>query len=324
MKFERIIWGVLLLFVGGVLLLDNLNIIDFYWRSVWGFWPVFLIIAGVNMLLNKNGSQMGSIISLGVLVITLCFLFVRGQQKPDNWRFWNKIHDGDIENFEDFENAVEDIDQSHSKHFSETFVAADSAKHTVLNISGGGAVFKLENATDSLFEANVKDKRGSFSLTKMDTDSATTLSFKMGGDKKGKNNWNFNSGGNDVGISLNTKPIWNINFSMGAGELDFDLQDYKVRTLNFEGGAADVNLKIGTLLPIADVNVKTGVANVEIKVPAASGCRITTNTGLTSKDFKGFTKISDNVYETPNYKTSKNKIFVKLDGGLSNFEVDTY
>lgn len=111
---------------------------------------------------------------------------------------------------------------------------------------------------------------------------------------------------------------------MGAGELDFDLTRHKIRTLNFDGGAADLKIKIGDLIPITDVNVKTGVANVEIKVPQASGCRIKTHTGLASKDFKGFVKKDDGYYETPNYSTSKNKVFIKLDGGLSNFEVDTY
>ena len=65
MKFERIIYGVLLLFVGAVLLLDNFNVIEFYWRNVWSFWPVFLIIAGVKLLLNRNESQLGSKVSLG-------------------------------------------------------------------------------------------------------------------------------------------------------------------------------------------------------------------------------------------------------------------
>jgi hypothetical protein len=45
---------------------------------------------------------------------------------------------------------------------------------------------------------------------------------------------------------------------------------------------------------------------------------------LASKDFKGFIKKDDGSYETPNYQTSKNKVFIFLDGGLSNFEVDTY
>ncbi len=324
MKFERIIWGVLLLFIGGVLLLENLGVIQFYWRNVWGFWPVFLIIAGINLLLNRNGSQTGSMISLCILVIALGFLFVKGQQKPINGGFWSAWKDRKIERFQDIEDVIEENEGVGGMHFAETYLPSDSTKKAVLNISGGGVSFDLDNSTDSLFEANVDRKKGLFSLTKNSTDSVNTLTFKMGDNKKGKNSWKFNSAGNNVKISLNRNPEWALNLSVGAGELDFDLKDYKVRTLNFDGGAADVKLVIGDSLPIADVNVKTGVANVEIKVPSASGCRISTHTGLAAKDFKGFTKISDGIYETPNYKSSKNKVFIKLDGGLSNFDVDTY
>ncbi|MFN0293209.1 LiaF transmembrane domain-containing protein [Pedobacter helvus] len=326
MKYERIIWGVLLLFVGGVLLLENLNVIEFYWRNVWGFWPIFLIIGGVNLLLNRNGSQTGSIVSLAILIITLAFLFVKGQEKPQhsNWfGFWkNKNIDADI-NWEDEHNGNGKFE---GVKFSESLNTADTAKKTILNLSGGGTSFKLKETTDSLFEASVNKKKGNFSLTKTTTDTTNTLTFRMNDRryKGNKNNWTFNSGGNEVDVRINTAPQWTMNLSMGAGELDFDLTQFKIRTLNFDGGAADLKIKIGDLLPIADVNVKTGVANVEIKVPQGSGCRIKTHTGLASKDFKGFVKKDDGYYETPNYHTSKNKVFIKLDGGLSNFEVDTY
>jgi hypothetical protein len=54
MKLNRIMWGIVLLFVGGVLLLQNFNVIEFYWRNIWKFWPVFLIISGVNILFNRQ------------------------------------------------------------------------------------------------------------------------------------------------------------------------------------------------------------------------------------------------------------------------------
>jgi Domain of unknown function (DUF5668) len=321
MKFERIIWGVLLLFIGGVLLLDNLNVIEFYWRNVWGFWPVFLIIGGVNLLLNRNGSQTGNIVSLAILIITLAFLFVKGQEKPTSGFWWgwkDKSYRSDMDS-SDFD----DTTTSSAVEFSEAYTSLDSAKKTILNLSGGGTSFDLKGATDSLFLAKVKNRKGNFSLVKTSTDTVNTLTFKMNNKRKGKN-WSFNTGGNAIDLNLNIHPVWTMNLSMGAGELDFDLSNYKVRTLNFDGGAADLKIKLGDLLPIADLNVKTGVANVEIKIPQASGCRIKTHTGLSAKDFKGFTKIEEGVYETPNYKESKNKIFIKLDGGLSNFDVDRY
>lgn len=325
MKFERIIWGVLLLFIGGILLLTNLDVINFYWRNVLSFWPIFLIIAGINLLLNRNGSQLGSIISLVVLVITLCFLFFKGQERPANSIFSNKWgFNKDIEDFEDFEEAFADNYSKENVRFHESYEAADAGKSNTVNIKGGGADFSLDGISDDLFEADVEDKKGNFALNKIATDTSNVLDFKVGNHKVWKKSWNFGSTAKKVNFKMNDAPTWKMNLAIGAGEVDFDLVPFKVRTLNFDGGAASIKLKIGDLLPITDVNIKTGVANVEIKVPSGSGCQITTHTGLSSKEFKGFTKIKDNVYQSPNYASSTHKIFIKLDGGLANFEVETF
>ncbi len=320
MKFDKVIWGVLLLFIGGVLLLDNFNVIEFYWRNVWNFWPIFLIILGVNILFNRNNSQTGSIISLGILIIALCFLFVKGQERPTHGFWWNHAKNGvDIDIDDDNES-----DSDYSKlHFSEPLISADTAKKTILNISGGGTSFELKGETDSLFTADVKRRFGNFSLTKTTSDSVNTLIFKTH-DKSRNQRWSLGDGGNSVNVYLNTAPVWQMDMNMGAGAIDFDLSKYKVRTLNFDGGAAELKIKLGDLLPITDVNVKTGVADVKVRIPQGSGCRIRTKTGLSSRDFTGFTKISDGVYETPNYQSSTKKIFINFDGGLSSFEVDRY
>jgi hypothetical protein len=310
MKLDRIMWGIVLLFIGGVLLLENFHIIDFYWRNVWRFWPIFLIIAGVNILFNRNKSQIGGIVSIAILVVTLGVLFYKGQQAPESKR-WADVN---IEDSVDFDNN----DTEHLS-FSHPFTDSASSK-TVLNVSGGGTSFDLKGPTDSLITADVQKRGGTFSLQTEKTDSITTVNFKM----KGNSKWNMGDGGNDVKMKLNIKPIWEIHMNMGAGEVDFDLSQYKVRAFNFDGGAAALNIKIGDLLPITDVNVKTGVADVKIKIPTNSGCRIKTKTGLSSKDFTGFTKLEDGTYETPNYKASAKKIFINLDGGLSSFEVNRY
>ncbi|KQC00351.1 LiaI-LiaF-like domain-containing protein [Pedobacter sp. Hv1] len=320
MKLDRVIWGVLLLFIGGVLLLDNFNIIEFYWRNVWSFWPIFLIILGVNILFNRNNSQTGNIISLAILVIALSFLFVKGQERPSSRYWWGNGKGNHIEmNMDD-----EDNDGNYTKAtFTEPLLAGDSAKKNILNVSGGGTSFDLKGATDSLFIANVRKRFSNFILTKESSDSVNTLTFKLQ-DKNKRNSWSFNDGGNDVDLRLNTAPVWEMNLKLGAGQIDFDLKDYKVRTLNFDGGAAEVDIKLGSLLPITDVNIKTGVADVKIRVPKDSGCRIKTKTGLSTKDFSGFTKIDEGLYETPNYQSSAKKIFINLDGGLSSFEVNRY
>ncbi len=319
MKLDRVIWGIVLLFIGGVLLLNNFNVIDFYWSNVWKFWPVFLIIIGVNILFNRNNSQTGNIISLAIVVITLSFLFVKGQEKPEG-KWWGNMRN----------NIDMDIDSEDGKNvganrstFVEPFTIGDDLKKNILEISGGGTSFELKGSSDSLFLASVSKKNNNFGLTKIVADSVNTLIFKSQ-DKNRRSKWSIGDGNNTVELYLNTKPVWEMNLKLGAGEMDFDLKDYKIRTLNFDGGAADINFKIGDLLPITDVNVKTGIADVKISIPESSGCRIKTKTGLSSKDFSGFKMISEGVYETANYQSSTKKIFINFDGGLSSFEVERY
>jgi len=328
MKLDRLIWGIILLFIGGVLLLENFGVIDFYWRNVWSFWPLLLIIFGLNMLFNRNNSQTGSIISIGVLVVGLSFLFYRGQQPPEHSYWWgNNRFNKDIDiNLDDQDNNDGDNDNDRDSTYSnlnltQPFVSTENAKKTVLNISGGGISFNLDGETNELINADVHKKHGNFSLNKVVTDSATVLTFKMD-NKKGR--YNFGDGGNDVNFKLNKAPNWDVIMKLGAGEADFDFANYKVRTFRFDGGAAALDIKFGDLLPITDVVVKSGVADVKIQIPSTSGCRINTKTGLSAKDFEGFDKISDGVYQTSNYKTSAKKIFINLDGGLSNFEVSRY
>jgi hypothetical protein len=310
MKLDRIMWGIVLLFVGGVLLLENFDIIEFYWGSVWRFWPIFLIIAGVNILFSRSKSQVGGYISIGVLVVMLGFLFFRGTQVPASSKEKNFTMEFDDD---------DDRDSAKLQSFDLPFDDA-AGKKTVLNISGGGTSYNLEGETDSLFTAQVENRGGAFSLTNNLQDSLRTVNFKM----SNKKNWNMGDGGNDVNVRLNTKPIWEMHFNMGAGELNCDLSPYQVREFNFDGGAAALDIKFGDILPIADVRIKTGVADVKLNVPSSSGCRITTKGGLTSKDFEGFTKLSNGTYETANYSTSTKKIFISLNGGLSNFEVRRY
>ena len=309
MKIDRLMWGLILLFIGGVLLLENFNVIDFYWRSVWRFWPIFLVIAGVNILFSRNKSQVGGIISLSILVITLAILFYKGQQSPEE-RTWTELST---------EKRTEDEPAPENTTYTHAYTDSTSVK-TILNVYAGGTSFDLKGATDNLIDANVRRKVGSFSLETTKADSITTVNFRM----SGKSKWNMGEGGNDVDLQLNTHPLWEVNLNIGAGELDFDFSGYKVRQFSLEGGAAALEVKFGDLLPVTDVNIKTGVADVKINVPMASGCRIKTKTGLSSKDFTGFTKVEDGLYESPNYNGSVKKIFVNLDGGLSNFEVKRY
>jgi hypothetical protein len=312
MKTEKIVWGLILIFIGSIFLLENFNQIEFYWSSVWRFWPVIFILIGANMLLSRFGNKSAAPYIIGAITILTLGLIAYQGTRPDRGRGWM--------NFKYENNNDEDNDSSGANtNFTETY---DGSKNARLNISGGATSFRLTDTTSNLFEASTMRQFGRFTLNKSVIDSIEVLNFKM---RDGKQSWNLDKmENNKTLIQMNNIPEWDIKIEMGAGEAIFDLSNYKVKKLVFEGGAASFEAKLGSGLPLTEVAVETGVANVEIEVPESSGCRIVVDSGLSSKDFIGFIKQSDGTYETSNYGTAVNKINISLKGGLSSFEVTKY
>ena len=320
MKTEKVIWGLILIFIGAVFLLNNFGVINFYWGSIWRFWPLIFILIGANMLFSRLNGSTGSILSVCLTLIALIFLGYQGTREPEHrmGRSWFFHRDNWDNEYTD--TARHDANWTSSNTFTEVYSA--NTKRAELNIKGGATSYRLEDTTSNLFNAEVNRNYGNYTLEKSTRDSIEVLNFRM---RNKKQKWNMDDmDGNEVNIQLNSNPLWDINVEMGAGETNFDLTSYKIANLQLNGGAASFNVKLPEPVNTTNVTVETGVAEVNIKVPEASACRITVDSGLSSKDFSGFTKQADGSYQTSNYNSSARKIQINLKGGLSSFEVSRY
>jgi len=307
MKTERIFWGIILIFVGVIFLLENFGIIDFSWGYVWRFWPILLIITGVNILFSRYNNKTGAIIIGIVTIIGLGLITYKGIERNPyaSDEYW--FDDNHMENLPNVSSYTEDYDEKF--------------KHAKLEISGGASHFEINSSTDKLFEANLRETKNNYILKKTDYDSVVNLGFNS----KGAKGFKFEEEGfGKVKIMLNTKPIWDVYLKMGAGEANFDLKEFKVENIDLKGGAAEFNLTLGDLADTVNVNAETGVASVNIKIPESVGCVIKNSSGLSSKHFEGFTETGKGSYETPNFKIATKKIYILLKGGLSDLQVSRY
>lgn len=311
MKTERIIWGIVLLFLGGILLLQNFNVIDFEWSVIWRFWPVVLILIGANMLFSNSNTAAGSVVSILITVIVLGFIAYKGTTHTDNeLSSWSSDEGGD---------DTGSKSEQKTTFFREPFIAG--TRSAILNIEGGATNFILRDTSSELFTARVKKQVGNYSVFKFSTDSTETVDFKM----TGKADWDMDkSVANEAVMTLNPEPVWDINLETGAGKSNFDLTKYKVRKIRLEGGVAKFDIKLGSLYKSTSVDVESGVSKITIAVPASAGCEIKTESGLSSLDFKGFNKLSDNLFQTANFGSAQQKIIINLEGGLSKFRVERY
>jgi hypothetical protein len=315
MKTDKLFWGIFLVFIGGIFLLENFDIIDFNWSYIWNFWPVILILIGVNILFKNSKSQIGIIITAAITVITLGLLTYKGLEKHQtSQNKWNWFNSDEENNNTDSSNM--NSDATYSEEFNAKYQFA------TLNIKGGASKFEIKSASDKLFEASLNQTNSRYYLKKTESDSVVTLNFNSKGNGS---EYSFNGDDfNEIKMMLNVQPVWDINLTMGAGEIDFNLMDYKLKSISLKGGAAAFKVKIGDLFNDVNLSAETGLAEIVIMVPETSGCRIKTATGLSSKDFKGFKKMKDGSFETSNYNTATNKINISLKGGLSDFNVDRY
>ena len=178
---------------------------------------------------------------------------------------------------------------------------------------------KIKDTTAKLIEVKHDNDKANYSMTAKVEDSLTVIDLSL---EKGE----FNKGKirNDVVMKLNPNPIWDLDLNVGAASVDFDLSGFKTRNVKIQGGASELDIKFGAILPLTDVKLEAGAASITIRVPESAGCEIISNTFMSSKDFKGFTKIGKQLYQTPNFATSTNKIKINLQAGVASVDVVRY
>lgn len=326
MKNDRLFSGLVLVIIGTVFLLNNFGVIDFHWGNLFRLWPVFLVIGGINLLLANTRTPWATALKVLVLVAGLGFILFANIHRRDESgsRFNFNFNDDKRDDDDDDDTAFTDGDIKSSKGISGTYQRAytPDVKRASLFVSGGATQFILNSTTDSLFKATTHETFGNYILNMDKSDSVTALVFKM---KDHNNNFHWGSNRkNEALISLNTIPVWDIELKGGAAEINFDLTPFKLRKLDISGGATSSKIKLANNQPLTEVSVSTGASEVEISVPKNAACDITVHSGLSSNDFEGFTKVDGNHYTTPGFAGAANKIYIRLKGGVSDFEVKRY
>jgi len=313
MKSKKIAWGISLLFLGTLLLLQNFEIIEFSWSQIWRFWPVLFILVGINIITAKLNPNIGVPI-VSIFTVLVLGLFVYKGVQPSN-----EYNSDKLDLYNDNSENNENIDSAEASSFNEEYDTRYKTAKLIIN--GAAGSFKLNNTTKQLFKVDIDGTFKKYMLKKTETDTSATIELN---NNKNYSNTFKNNKISDLDISLNDNPIWDIEANIGAGEIDLDLTSFKIRNAILKGGAAAFNITLGNKLNSTTLTAETGVASVEIKIPELTGCRINVNSGLSAKEFIGFNNLGKGVYETSNFEKSTNKIYINLKGGLSSFEVTRY
>lgn len=314
MKSTKTIWGIVLIGLGVLLVLNNINVVDFgiNWHRIGDFWPLILIAFGLTSLSKSAKINPWITNSLLALVISVFIYNVIeiGDFNKEADRHWNTGSDEErLANTNKF-----------------TLPVDSGISEASLEFNGGAAEFDLDDTTSQLIDAETRLTFGNYVMEKVNIGNKSKIKLEMEDEKrKGSFRLNDNEWEGKVNIKLNPMMIWDLDLHLGAGDVDFDFSKFKVKKLDMDAGAASVKLKISDLQAMSDVNVNAGASNIEIFIPKNARCKVNMNTVLSSREFNGFVERGDGIFESENFSdTSLNLININLDAGVSNIEIKRY
>ncbi len=111
-------------------------------------------------------------------------------------------------------------------------------------------------------------------------------------------------------------------FRTGAGESDIDLTELDVKSVRLETGASSSRLILPARAQFTRVDVRAGLASVNMIVPQGVAAKIQTQTGLSgiNIDAARFPPTSG-YYMSADYDTAPNRIEIYVEGGMGSVEV---
>ncbi len=298
MHSARAFWAAFLIALGLLLLLERLDLFFFDWANFWRLWPLILVFWGAAVL-TRNRPYAPVIAALAG--ITLAAITTAAA----DWAFGMEfsIH-------EHTEGA---------QQFAQPYDG--TVRHGSFQFVSGAGTFSVEGTTDQLVQANVRTEFGHYVMRGERIEQSEDVSLLLEGEKRG---WTFSRSGNRVMLRFNPSVPWDMRFSVGASRIDLDLSPFAVERVTVEAGASQVRIRLGDRADETRLSVSSGVATIRILIPRSSACEISSDSPLSRKSFKEFTRSTEGTYRTENFASAAKRISINLEAGVSNLTVVRY
>jgi hypothetical protein len=312
MKYRHVFWALILIAIGVLFMLNNFGVLDFGFRTLFSLWPLILILWGISILPIGDGIK---IISL-VTVLALTVIFFNRISENSSW-----FHCHNFRGFSDRDwQDDEDNTETYNYQPQNLSVPFDSLiGKGVLSLDAAAGNFNIQGLTSDFLSFNKTGEIGNYSLTTADEHGRKKISLTLD-----KSVIRHSGNENNVEIKLSDKPSWNLDFDIGAAEINMDLRDYKIDTTTIDAGASSIGVKIGNKNPVTCMTFNAGASSIKIEIPKESACQVKSESFLISKEFDGFTKKGDGIYQTANFASGKNKIYLTIKTAISQIEITRY
>ena len=288
-----ILGPMLLITVGVVLLLNQMGRLpgDFWW-TLWRYWPVILILAGIEVLSGISRSRwmylLGVVLAIGVVGGLVAYAVLRGDVTASA---------RPAASTETITHALQD---------------ADRAKIDLRMAGGSIDVSALSDSTN-LVEARVQYSKRSNQVD----DRFQVRSGQAEWTLRSRQESNLTTGddwSDKWSIKLNGRIPLDLDVELAAGRFDADLRALQVSRIDVDVAAGSATINLPEAAGTTEVTVKMAVGEVTIIAPAGAGIRVWPSKLLGSLNISGHRLVQSGKYwVTENYATATSKLDVRAE-----------
>jgi len=304
MTVSRIRNGVILLSVGIVLLLNNLDYVDWsVWVSILSLWPVLLIAIGIEKIFAKTSLNFLAYLSPILLLIAILGpAYYYYHHETDNVTYEGKIFRWEKEMSPPVKRGFATFD------FKAGTLKTDASQDKLV-------LAELDYwRREPLCLYNYSDKDSTVRLEIKDRDHFWRGWFKPG--IKNRHQWD---------VFLSDKIPWElaIENAVMSGNLDFSA--LTVENLSVDSDASTLKIKLGNKAKNLKAKIDSDASTLELLLPKDAGLKIENRSSLSSTNFKDISiNHEKKKYWTSNYDSAPSKIEILLHGGISTLKVVGY
>lgn len=313
MENRNVFWGALLVAIGGLFILDNMDIIDFSFSAFVSLWPLLLVAWGVSILPMKGSLK--SVISLALVV----FAFIYASTSDRS--YWEDRVRDEIDRNVHYRSDGHDEDREETYYtfqFDEEMDANITNAQLTMDIAAGK--FRIDGSTEKhIIDFEAYSNFGPYTSNMVTNGDRADI--HIGFDEAIIHSGNNR---NRANVKLNPKVSWDLELDVGAADFRGDFREFKMNSIDLDGGASAIRIKLGDLQKKTNIKLNAGAASIKIDIPKSAGCKISTDSFLVDKDFDGFKKLESGEYVSYNYDESEQKIYIDLDAAISQFTVRRY
>jgi hypothetical protein len=282
----------LLIVLGVLLLLDNLNVVSIDWASIWKLWPLLLVAIGVEIILGRR-------VSGGAILLLIIAVIIGGASL-----WWSALDVGSEWSAERITWPMDGVERAELEldvGLGELVVVGQSDMSDLLvadlDLAPGVDVTDQVKVTGDVARGSIVSDRDFFAFPQI-----------------------FGRRSSEWGVWLNEQVGWTLDVNAGVGDTRLDLSDARVGVLELSWGVGSVDVILPQKGAVRAV-VDGGVGDVTVTIPPGAQARISVDQGIGDLNIGSRFERQDDYYETEGFSSAESSILLEVDLGIGSITV---